>query len=100
MWLAVDDMQKEGQWRDYYNDKVVNFTIPWMEFEPNGGADENCAVMELSNFGWKDVSCGSPSYACLCENYPLPHLKVQGLCSSSVIDSYYQAKNDETILQD
>ena len=93
MWLAVGDKQKEGEWRDYYNNKVVNFTIPWLEFEPNGGTVENCVLMELSNLGWNDVSCGNP-YACLCENDPLPHLKLRGLCPNSAISSYYQSRND------
>ena len=36
-WTPFHDDQNEGEWRDFYNHQVLNFTPPWVKGEPNGG---------------------------------------------------------------
>ena len=45
-WLPIHDKETEGEWRDFYNHHVLNFTLPWLENEPNGGETENCAASQ------------------------------------------------------
>ena len=42
-WVPIHDEQNEGEWRDFYDNEVLNFTPPWFGSEPNGGTTENCA---------------------------------------------------------
>ena len=49
IWVPIHDQQNEGEWRDFYDNKVLNFTLlPWVGNEPNGGTTENCAML-----GWR-----------------------------------------------
>ena len=34
IWLALDDSTTEGTWVDFYDDTVVNFSLPWIPGEP------------------------------------------------------------------
>ena len=45
-WLPIHDKETEGEWRDFYNHHALNFTLPWLENEPNGGETENCAASQ------------------------------------------------------
>ena len=90
-WVAVDDIEENGVWKDSLTGQPLNYTIPWMANEPNGGTEENC--VGLYDCQWFDVSC-SYSYHCLCENKPHPNLKLLGLCKETLIDRDYQPQND------
>ena len=98
-WLALVDNKREGEWEDYYNHELVNFTIPWAENEPDGGNIENCARIRVykGTTNIADRPCSLWPYACLCERDPLPYLRLRGLCSeSSVQDTLYQPQNNLT----
>ena len=43
-WVLIHDKQNEGQWRDFYNNQVLNSTTPWFIGEPNGGSGQNFAA--------------------------------------------------------
>ena len=90
-WLAVDDIDEEGVWKDSFTGQPLNYTPPWMDGQPNGGRGENCAI--LSGCSWFDSPCNNDLY-CLCENTPRPILKLLGLCKDTLIDRVYQTQND------
>ena len=93
VWLPIHDNKTEGEWRDFYNDQVLNYTLPWKTSEPNGGTSENCAIAKMS---WTDYGCslGSFSYpTCLCESDPSFRLELRGLCAGSAIDKYFRPMN-------
>ena len=90
-WLAVDDIEEEGVWRDSFTGQPLNYTPPWVGTEPNGRTSENCAALYPCK--WFDVSC-TRTYYCLCESHPRPKLKLLGLCKESLIDHVYQPQND------
>ena len=92
-WLPVTDEQREGEWRDYYDKQLTNFTLPWVKNEPNGGRTENCVFVKFHSFRWYDTGCGD-DYPCLCERDPTRSLRLRGLCQSSTIDKYYQPRNN------
>ena len=91
VWLATDDIQEEGSWRDSFTGHPLNYTPPWAGNQPNGGVTENCAAY----FGcrWFDDSCAW-NYYCLCKSQPRPNLKLLGLCRETLIDKDYQPQND------
>ena len=86
VWLSIDDTQKEGEWRDYYTQHILNFTLPWFKNEPNGAKSENCALLaSWASLRWSDFHCATFA-GCLCDRLvPLPRLKLQGLCLSSTL---------------
>ena len=90
-WLAVDDNEEEGVWRDSITGQPLNYTPPWADNNPNGETYENCAVI----FGcrWVTRYCNNDAY-CLCENQPRPALKLMGLCKKTFVDRDYQPQND------
>ena len=92
VWLPFHDEQNEGEWRDFYNHQVLNFTPPWGKEEPNGGTTENCAVAIDSGIWW-DVTCGWKGPTCLCPSKPSFYLRLRGLCAHSDVDKYYQPMN-------
>ena len=99
MWVALDDRDREGEWVDAYDGKVVNFSLPWAPGEPNGGDSENCAVLSPTIRMLFDYPCKSPNWAhaCMCEGTPAPYLRLRGLCSNSIIqDTLYQPINNLT----
>ena len=85
-WVPIHDEQNEGEWRDFYDNEVLNFTPPWFGSEPNGGTTENCAKA-WGYDGWWDTSCGEPG-TCVCERQPFFYLRLRGLCANSAIDKY------------
>ena len=88
VWVPLSDEQKEGEWRDFYNHQVLNFTSAWIKGEPNGGTTENCAV--AIGGAWMEVPCREQG-TCLCQRQPSSfHMRLRGLCTNSAIDKYYQ----------
>lgn len=59
-WLAVDDVEEEGVWKDHLT-KSAPDDLPWAMDEPNGRRQENCGGLELD--GLVDVDC--KSYRCV-----------------------------------
>ena len=90
-WLPIHDEQNEGTWRDFYSQRVLNFTLPWLENEPNGGTSQNCAF--AVNSVWRDMYC-KEHIACVCQRQPSFHMRLRGLCANSAVDKYYQPMND------
>ena len=90
-WVLIHDKQNEGQWRDFYNNQVLNFTTPWFTGEPNGGSGQNCAAS--LNGAWYDEPC-ELKHACLCERQRSYHMRLRGLCADSAVDKYYQPINN------
>ena len=93
LWVAVDDIEEEGLWKESLTGQPLNYTPPWAPNEPNGGTKENCAGFE-GFCQWLDLPCNDWTYFCLCENKPRPILKLLGLCKKSLIDHDYQPQND------
>ena len=90
-WLAVDDMDEEGVWKDSINKQPLNDTQLWADGEPNGRTAENCG--SITNCLWFDVVC-TRGFPCLCESKPRPNLKLLGLCKETLIDRDFQPQND------
>ena len=90
-WVPIHDKQNEGQWRDFYNNQVLNITTPWFTGEPNGGSGQNCAAS--LNGAWYDEPC-ELKHACLCERQRSYHMRLRGLCADSAVDKYYQPINN------
>ena len=97
VWLSIDDTQKEGEWRDYYTQHILNYTLPWFKNEPNGTESENCALLaSWASLRWSDFHCATFA-GCLCDRLePLPRLKLQGLCLSSTLGKYFSPMNNLT----
>ena len=101
IWLPITDIETEGVWKDFYDDKAVeNYTLPWIGSRPNGGRVQNCARVMDKEY-WGDDYCvmdgeshGPPKYSCLCSNEKPPILKLRGLCPQSVLNMHYQPMND------
>ena len=93
LWVAADDFEEEGLWKESLTGQPLNYTPPWAPNEPNGGTKENCAGFE-GFCQWLDLPCNDWTYFCLCENKPRPILKLLGLCKESLIDRGYQPRND------
>ena len=97
IWLALDDKAGEGEWRDFYNQQPANFTLPWLEGEPNGKNHENCLNLLSGSFLWNDDGCQRKDVACACERKAHLHLKLRGLCSNSAVrDRYFRPMNNLT----
>ena len=95
VWLPISDKQNEAEWRDFYNHQVLNYTLPWVKNEPNGGTSENCASARMSqDGGWLDFGCFRDKPLCLCERDPSFYLELRGLCDSSTIDKYFRPMNN------
>ena len=91
-WLAVDDYDDEGMWKDSFTRQPLNYTPPWVGNEPNGGTNENCAY--IVDCSWMDTQCITTRHNCICESEPHPNLKLLGLCEKTLIDRDYQPQND------
>ena len=97
IWLSLDDKATEGEWRDFYNHKVTNFTLPWLKGEPNGQNDENCLNLLKGTSLWNDDGCQRKDIACACERKAHLHLKLRGFCSNSAVrDIYFRPMNNLT----
>ena len=42
VWLAVNDIEEEGTWKDSLTGQPLNYTPAWADGQPNGGARQNC----------------------------------------------------------
>ena len=91
VWLTIDDIDKEGVWKDSLTGQSLNNTLPWMLNEPNGKSTENCAG--FFDCRWFDISC-SRTLHCLCDSEPRPNLRLLGLCNETLIARDYQPQND------
>ena len=103
IWIALNDTDTEGEWADFYNGKVVNFSLPWAPRDSNGGNSENCAVLNPDIGMLFDFPCNDPNWqhACMCERTPspAPYLTLRGVCSNSAVqDTFYQPMNNLTDL--
>ena len=98
LWLALDDAKAEGEWADFYDGRLVNFSLPWAAAEPNGGLGENCVALQRT-IGMLDYPCNTANWphACMCERTSIPYFRLRGLCSSSNIqDILFQPMNNLT----
>ena len=94
LWLPVSDRRREGEWRDFYTENVIqNYTHPWTGSGPNGGKDENCAYLTDDN-GWGDSACSYNGLACMCNQDPQIYLELKGIPPSTMIDRYYKLTSD------
>ena len=98
VWIAIDDNDKEGEWRDHYTDQVSNHSEAWYSWAPDEGTGANNAYLTKDIEGQigLDDAPGYSKYGCPCENLPQAFLKLRGLCKNSAISTYYQPKNDVT----
>ena len=97
-WVAIDDKEKEDEWRDHYTHQVMNHSQAFYPWTPNQGRNENCASLSKDTsfgLGLDDVKCES-QLGCMCENRPQSYLKLRGLCKDSAIDAFYQPTNNLT----
>ena len=85
IWLALDDKDTEGEWRDFYDQQVANFSLPWLRGEPNGKSNENCLNLLSGTFLWNDDGCQRKDIACTCKRKTELHLKLRGFCSKSAV---------------
>ena len=75
IWVAIDDEEKEGEWKDYYTRKVMNHSKAWASWAPNKGREENCASLAKSSSGpavLDDMPCETKQYRCMCKDVPDP----------------------------
>ena len=96
IWVAINDNQLEGEWRDYYTGQVMNHTQAWAQIAPNGKRNENCALLFKSTDGLpvlEDDHCEGKHF-CMCKRQPRMYLKLRGLCNNSAIDTYYKPMNN------
>ena len=97
IWLALEDKDIEGEWKDFYNGQPANFTLPWLQGEPNGGNHENCLNLLSGTSLWNDDGCQRKDIACSCERKTQLYLKLRGLCPHSTVrDRYFQPMNNFT----
>lgn len=55
-WIGANDIQQEGIWSD--PDGNVLTYLPWATGQPNGGKNQNCAVIDYASGGfWNDKYC-------------------------------------------
>ena len=101
IWVAINDNQVEGEWRDHYTGQVMNHTEAWSSVAPNGEVRENCAHLFKGKDGLPildDGRCEEKHY-CMCERKPQVYLKLRGLCNDSAIDTFYRPKNNPSDLR-
>ena len=99
IWVAIDDEDKEGEWKDYYTGKVMNHTKAWASWAPNKGREENCATLAKSSSEpafLDDEHCELKQIRCMCKRRPQSFLKLRGLCNDSSVDMYYKPMNNRT----
>ncbi|KAL3889564.1 hypothetical protein ACJMK2_001902 [Sinanodonta woodiana] len=65
IYVGISDGTKEGTWEGW-DGKAVNLT--WSPFEPNGGINENCGVINPYGIGVYDASCAWNLYF-LCSKF-------------------------------
>lgn len=73
-WIGWIDSPTEGMWHVLTAEvPVINIADYWGDRRPDGGDDENCAVMRLSNpDGIDDVDCPqNHPYICECDGRPV-----------------------------
>ena len=92
IWLAMTDSETKGEWRDFYDGKVVNFSLPWQPGQPSGGG--HCTSL-LTSIGVIQAYCRTASL-CLCDRTPTPYLRLRGMC---VKERLYQPINYVTNLK-
>ena len=95
IWLPLVNKDSDGAWKDFYNQEILNFSLPW--YDPtNKGSRKNCLQLSFSK-GVTEVSdliCGDLNRACICDRQPLPLLRLRGLCSNWVVlDTLFQPRN-------
>ena len=100
LWVAINDNNVEGEWRDYYTDEVMNHTEAWGKpnAAPNGQTRENCASLVKGidrNPVLDDTPCDTKHF-CMCMRKPQSYLKLRGLCNNSAIETFYWPRNDPT----
>ena len=63
-WIGLTDGAQEGNWR--WNNGKNALITDWGYNQPNGGALENCTVMNISDaYRWHDLPCSlTNDYVC------------------------------------
>ena len=85
------DEEKEGDWRNFYTDEKVDLSYG---VDLDGGARENCGIMDARWQGWRDFMCSRDiPVTCACEHPGQMYLQLRGLCPLSSLDKYYVPRN-------
>jgi len=78
VWLGAQDAQVEGTWtwvtgenvgNTFWRDGTILSYCHWKDGEPNNANDEDCASL-VTDSGWNDVNCDSPSYSVVVKYSP------------------------------
>ncbi|XP_018017133.2 glutamate-gated chloride channel subunit beta [Hyalella azteca] len=93
-WLDMTDEWRDGRWERVSNGQQVTF-FNWSKGQPNGGQNENCAVMRPHG-GWADNSCAKSFKVCtLCKlNVPV-FLRLRGICEAVFYDDRFVMDGDK-----
>ena len=97
LWVAATDEKVEKEWRDFYfeEDKLDNYTLPWMPgHDGKFGEEKNCMMWFTD---WQDGkflyegACKNKNMACACQYARQPILRLRGLCGGhkSLLDNFY-----------
>ena len=75
-WTGFTDEDDEGIFVDLNEGKTLNFN-PWMEGEPNGKENENCAISNKLSPKWFDAPCDN-SYQSFCKMEGISRFHLRG----------------------
>ncbi|KAM9214383.1 uncharacterized protein RG961_012873 [Leptosomus discolor] len=67
-WLGIRDEEVEGTWKRANGTILTRESSSWHRYEPNGGPQENCAVVRKDG-EWYDYPCTS-QLPWVCEGHP------------------------------
>ncbi|VDI33526.1 Hypothetical predicted protein [Mytilus galloprovincialis] len=73
LWIGLNDIKKEGQWRWTSDNSGISFSY-WSSGEPNGGRGSYCVHYCKTScgrnaYGWNDLPC-SHTQEYICEKQP------------------------------
>ena len=93
IWVAGKDDKQEAVWRDFYTDELVeNYTKPWAPGHDGRFAadyfDTNCLLWYTGYPDYKALEewyCESYDMTCPCQYEEEPHLRMRGMCGSSLL---------------
>ena len=99
IWLPYIDVDKTGDWKDFYTQKSMNKSIIG-KGEPNGGNDYVCSSIWagfVSDELCVTLNAKEPFY-CVCSFTSTPILTLRGLCGQSYLDKYYTLYQETQVL--
>ena len=94
VWLSISDIEKEGEWRDYYTGERIEYDGPFEGGHPDGGEKQKCVVQSSTDI-WNDVDCYAKKWnnPCVCSHDRRPSLRLRGICPDSALDHLYIPRN-------